>query len=83
MLKSDVFDSFDCIGRRPSNGLKLSLIFPVDDGIKPMVAIPLALTMEWNKLPSLFCTAKETIADLANKSLRAYAPFWSHKLEDR
>ena len=32
----------------------------------PMVAIPLTLPMGWKNSPPLFCTATETVADLAN-----------------
>ena len=48
-----------------------------------MVAIPLTLPMGWKNSPPLFCTATETVADLANKSLCSHQPSKPHKLDDR
>ena len=47
------------------------------------MAIPLTLAMGWKNSPPLFCTATETVADLANKSLRSHQPSRPHKLYDR
>ena len=48
-----------------------------------MVAIPLTLPMGWKNSPPLFCTATETVADLANRSLHSHHPSRPHKLDDR
>ena len=56
MLKADVSDGFYRIGLCPANAPNLDLIFPVDDGTKPLVANPLTLPMGWKNLPPLFCT---------------------------
>ena len=39
--------------------------------------------MGWNNSPPLFCTATETVADLANQDLSSHAPLRSHNLDDR
>ena len=48
-----------------------------------MVAIPLTLPMGWKNSPPLFCTAMETVADLANKALRTHQPSKQHLLDIR
>ena len=35
------------------------------------------------KLPPLFCTATETVADIVNKSLRSHQPSIPHKIDNR
>ena len=45
-----------------------------------MVAIPLTLPMVWKNSPPLFCTATETVADLANEALRTHQPSKQHLL---
>ena len=48
-----------------------------------MVAIPLTLPMGWKNSPPLFCTATETVADLANEALRTHQPSKQHLLDNR
>ena len=48
-----------------------------------MVAIPLTLPMGWKKSPPLFCTATETVADLANEALRTHQSSKQHLLDIR
>ena len=43
---------------------------------------PLTLPMGWKKSFPLLCMVKETVADLANKSLRSHQPSRPHKLDD-
>ena len=83
MLKADVLDGFYCIGLRPEDAPKLGLIFPSGEDEETMVATPLTLPMGWKNCPPLFCTAKETAADLAKESLRSHQPRKPHKLDDR
>ena len=60
------------------------LIFPVYDSDKTIVATPpLTLPMGWKNLPPLFCTATETVTDLANQTLCAHAPLRPHMLDGR
>ena len=66
LLKADVSNGFYHIGLRPEDAPKLGLIFPSGEEEEPMVAIPLTLPMGWKNSPPLFCTATETVADLAN-----------------
>ena len=83
MIKSDVSDGFYRIGLRPSDAAKLGLVFPSEAGDKDLVAILLTLPMGWKNSPPIFCTAKETVADLANEALRAHVPTLPHKLDER
>ena len=39
--------------------------------------------MGWKNSSPLFCTTTETVADLANESLRSYQPIIPHKLDNR
>ena len=48
-----------------------------------MVATLLILPMGWKNSPPLFCTATETVADLANKDLHYHQPSKQHQLDDR
>ena len=82
MLKVDVSDGFYHIGIRPEDAPKLGLIFPSGSDEEPMVAIPLTLSMVCKNSPPLFCTATETVADLANESLRSHQPSRPHKLDN-
>ena len=46
------------------------------------MAISLTLHIDWKISPPLFCTATETVADLANESLRSCQPSRPHKLDN-
>ena len=83
LLKADVSDGFYRIGLCLEDEFKLGMIFPSGKEEEPMVAIPLTLPLGWNNSPPLFCTATETVADLANKSLCSHQPSKPHKLDDR
>ena len=82
IIKAYVSDSFYRIGLRPSDAAKLGLVFPSESGEEDLVAIPLTLPMGWKNSPPIFCTATETVADLANEALRAHTPKLPHKLEN-
>ena len=82
MLKADVSNGFYWIGLRPADAPKLGLIFPVDGGTEPLVAIPLTLPIRWKNLPPLFCTAMENVADLLNQALQEHTPLRPHKQDD-
>ena len=81
MLKTDVSDDFYRIGIRPEDAPKLGLIFPTGANEEPMVATPLTLPMVWKNSSPLFCTAMETVVDLANEALRSHKPIRPHKLD--
>ena len=83
MIKADVSDGFYRIGLQPSDAAKLGLGFPSEAGEEYLVAILLTLPMGWKNSPPIFCTATETVVDLANEDLRAHAPTLPHKLDER
>ena len=83
LLKAYVSDGFYRIGLRPEDAPKLGLIFPSGKEEEPMVAIPLTLPMGWKNSPPLFCTATETVADLANEALSTHQPSKQHLQENR
>ena len=83
LLTADISDGFYRIGLRPEDMAKLGLILPNGPDVEPMVATPLTLPMGWKNSPPLFYTATETVADIANESLRSHQPTRPHKLDDR
>ena len=83
MLNADVSNGFYQINLRPADAPKLGVIFPVDDGEKPLVANPMTLTMGWKNSSPLLCTSTKTVNDLSNQSLCAHAPSHMHKLDNR
>ena len=83
LLKANVSNGFYRIGLRPEDTPKLGLILPIGANEEPMVANPLTLPMGWKNSPPLFCTATETVADIANEYLRSHQPSRPHKLDGR
>jgi len=66
IIKVDISDGFYRIWVRLEDIPKLGVAFPVLAGEEPLIAFPLALPMGWKNSPPLFCSATETIADIAN-----------------
>lgn len=80
MLKLDLADGFYRLQLKPSDAAKLSVILPTYPGEPQLIAIPLVCTMGWQNSPPVFCSASETVADLANAtSYRHHVP--PHRLE--
>ena len=69
MAKVDIADGFYRIGLRAKDALKLAVLFPTRGGEEPLVGVPLTLPMGWKESPPAFCTATETVADLANQAI--------------
>jgi len=67
LSKIDLADGFYRIWLRLQDILKLGVAIPHLPTEGPLVAFPLALPMGWCNSPPIFCTATETIADLANQ----------------
>ena len=78
--KIDIADGFYRIGISPHGAPRPGVILPMTTG-KPLVAIPLALPMEWIESPPYFTAVTETACDLMNATLRASAPLPPHPLE--
>ncbi|KAL7576529.1 hypothetical protein ACA910_018027 [Epithemia clementina (nom. ined.)] len=66
MLKVDLSDGFYRIRLRPEDIPTLGVAFPTAPSERKLVAFPLTLPMGWTESPPYFCSATETIADLAN-----------------
>jgi hypothetical protein len=66
MIKLDLSDGFYRIGLIVDDIPKLGVILPTLPGEEPLIAFPLVLPMGWKNSPPIFCTATETIADIAN-----------------
>jgi hypothetical protein len=80
LSKYDIKDGFYRIHLRPSDCLRLAIVLPRYEGLPPLVAIPMSLTMGWTNSPPTFCALTETICDVANSRLyRRHAP--PHRLE--
>jgi hypothetical protein len=78
--KYDLKDGFYKLHFRPAHALNLAVVLPQYEGLPPLVAIPLCLTMGWINSPPTFCGLSETICDVANNRLfRRHAP--PHRLE--
>lgn len=69
MMKLDLKDGFYKVHLRPKDALALSVLLPSYEGLPPLVAVPLALTMGWINSPPTFTSMSETICDLANQRL--------------
>ena len=82
VLKAYASDGFYCIVLRPTDSPKLGIGFPSEGEDKELLAIMLTLPKGWKKSPPIFCTATETVADLANAALRCNTPTLPHSLDD-
>ena len=80
MAKFDIKDGFYRLHLRPSHCPRLAIVLPRYEGLPPLIAIPLAITMGWTNSPPTFCTLTETAADVCNDQLyKRHAP--PHRLE--
>ena len=82
LIKIDINDEFYRIALNIDNNPKLGIVFPTLPGEKQLVAFPLVLPMGWSNSPTIFLTATETIADLANKRLQSTSTSVPHHLDD-
>ena len=82
ILKADVSDGFYRIGLQPTDSPNLGKVFPSKVEDEELVAIPITLYMGWKNLPPIFCTATETVADIANASLHCNTFVLPHRLDD-
>lgn len=72
LAKIDIADGFYCLGLRPSDAVKLAILFPTRPGEEQLIGIPLTLPMGWAESPPVFCTVTETVANLANTMLAGH-----------
>ena len=66
LLKLDLSDGFYRVLIHDLDIPMLGVAFPIAPGEPPLVALPLVLPMGGTKSPPYFCSATETIVDLAN-----------------
>jgi hypothetical protein len=66
MAKIDLADGFYRLWLAARGIPNLGAVFPTYDDVEPLVAFPLTLPMGWVESPPYFCTATETVANLAN-----------------
>ena len=69
IIKIDLADGLYRLALAPSDIPKLGVVFPTLPGQPRLVAFPMVLPMGWKNSPPIFCTATETVADLANSSI--------------
>jgi len=67
-IKLDLADGFYQLQLKPSDAAKLSVVLPSYPGEPQLIAIPLVCTMGWQNSPPTFCSASETVADIANST---------------
>jgi hypothetical protein len=70
LIKVDLADGFYRVPLAASDLPSLAVAFPNAPSEPPLVALPLALPMGWVLSPPYFCAFTESVADLANQSLR-------------
>ena len=66
LLNIDLGDGFYHVNLNMDDIPKLGVVFPINPGEEPLIALPLVLLMGWKHRPPFFSTASETIVDLAN-----------------
>lgn len=69
LCKIDIADGFYRIDLEAATAPSLAVILPHSHDEQPLVAIPLSLPMGWVESAPYFCSATETIADLANNNI--------------
>lgn len=74
MLKVDLSDGFYRVWITESDIPKLGVALPPGPNGEQLVAFPLCLPMGWVESPPHFCAVTETVADLANDTLRLHRP---------
>jgi hypothetical protein len=80
-LKVDMADGFYRVWVRVRDIPKLGIAFPSLAGEAPLIAFPLCLPMGWTESPPYFCSATETVADVANARILKWRNPPVHKLE--
>ena len=85
LMKLDVADGFYRVWLRAEDAPSLGVMLPTMPGQPKLVAIPTVLPMGWTQSPPYFCSLTETVADLANDTLRQRPEQISehHRLEDQ
>jgi hypothetical protein len=81
LSKVYIADDFYRIWVRSGDVAKLGVLLPTRSGEEPLIGFPLALPMGWSQSPPIFTSATETIADLANESVKVCSPQLPHRLE--
>jgi hypothetical protein len=81
LCKIDISDGFYRVWLRAEDVPKLGVLFPARPGEDQLIAFPLTLPMGWRESPPYFSTATETVADLANASIRNRTPMAPHRLD--
>ena len=83
LSKVDIADGFYRIGVRAQDALKLAVLFPAREAGERLIGVPLTLPMGWKESPPAFCTATETVADLANSALNDTGALYAapHRLD--
>ena len=81
IIKVDVADGFYRIHLAPCDIPTLGVTLPFSHEGEPLIAFPLTLPMGWVNSPPLFCSATETVCDLANQQLDRRTRHPTHRLD--
>jgi hypothetical protein len=81
LSKIDISDGFYRIWVRSADVAKLGVLLPTRLGEEPLIGFPLSLPMGWIQSPRIFTSATETIADLANESVKVCSLQLPRRLE--
>ena len=77
----DIANGFYRIAIRSTGVPKLGIAYPGYADKPLLVAFPITLPMGWTNSPTLFCSATETIADLANDAILKWRNPAPHQLD--
>jgi hypothetical protein len=81
LIKVDIADGFYRIWLNLDHIPKLAVAIPSLKGEEPLLALPLVLPMGWTESPPYFCTATETVTDVANaRAMQGWNPP-AHRLD--
>lgn len=82
LSKLDIADGFYRLWLSTNAIPTLGVLLPALPGFPSLVAFPLVLPMGWANSPPFFCSATETVADLANRHIHLGTLFPDHPLEE-
>ena len=74
LIKVDISDGYYRIPLQLDSIAKLAAVMPKEQGEEQLVALPMVLPMGWKNSAAIFCSATETITDIANERLRQPLP---------
>jgi hypothetical protein len=83
LSKHDIKDRFYRMFLKADDCIRLAIVLPKYKGEPQLIAVPMAATMGWTKLPPVFSTMSETVANVANGNFKSSPhTVLPHRLEE-